>query len=90
MHTALSEADTRLASFLASSRPDYLFLLSHSAQYAVRGEFAQGSATPVNLSLLSLFKHPLRPNLQLGLTIREAAALEASFRTNTELLSHSM
>ena len=54
------------------------------------GEFAQGSAAAVNPLLLSLFECPLRPSLQLGLTIQEAAALEASFRAHLESLSHSM
>ena len=83
---ALADADTQLA----SGRPDFSYLPSRSSLYAVRGEVAQGSAVPVNSSLLALFERPLRPNLQLGLTIREAAALEASFRANSESLSHSM
>ena len=90
VRTTLEETDSRLASFLASGRPDFAFLLSRSSQYAVRGEFAQGSAAAVNPSLLALFEHPLRPTLQLGLMIREAAALEASFRAHSESLSHSM
>ena len=44
----------------------------------------------MNPSLLSLFERPLRPSLQLGLTIRKAAALEASLRAHSESLSHSM
>ena len=79
VRSALEVTDTRLASFLASSRPDFAFLPSRSSQYAVRGEFAQDSAAAVNPSLLALFERLLRPTLQLGLTIREAAALEVSF-----------
>ena len=41
----------------------------------------------MNPSLLALLDRPLRHNFQLGLTICEAAALEASFRTNTVSLS---
>ena len=52
----------------------------------MRGEFAQGLAAAVNPSLLSLFECPLRPLLQLGLAIREATALEASFRAHSESL----
>ena len=91
MRAALADADTRLAAFLASGRrPDFSFLRSRLSQYAVRGDFAQGSAAPVNPSLLALFKRPLWPNLQLGLIIREAAALEISFRVNSESLFHSI
>ena len=90
VRSALEEADTRLASFLASGRPDFAPLSSWSSQHALRGEFAQGLAAAVNPSLLALFEHPLWPTLQLGLTIREAAALEASFRAHSESLSHSL
>ena len=88
--SALEETDTRLASFLASGHLDFAFLPSRSSQHAVRGEFAQGSTAAVNPSLLALFERPLRPTLQLSLTIREAAALEASFWAHSESLSHSM
>ena len=44
----------------------------------------------MNPSLLALFERPLQPMLLLGLTIREAVALEASFRAHSESLSHSM
>ena len=36
------------------------------------------------------FDCPLRPNLQLGITVCEAMALEASFRAQSEALSYSM
>ena len=90
VRVALADADSRLAAFLAAGRPDFSFLPSLSSQHAVWGDFAQGSAAPLNPSLLALFKRPLRPNLQLGLPIREAAALEASFHVNSESLSHSL
>ena len=45
---------------------------------------------PVNPSLLSMFERPLRPSLQLGLTVREAAVLESSCRSLSEALSHAM
>ena len=45
---------------------------------------------PVNESLLSQFERPLRPNLQLGITIRDAMALEASSRAQSEALSYAM
>ena len=83
VRTALADADSRLASFLGAGRPDYSFLPSCSSQYTVHGDFAQGLAVPVNPSLLALFERPLHPSLQLGLTIREAVALEASFRAHS-------
>ena len=61
VHMALAETDTRLAAFLASGRMDFAFLPSRSSQYAVRGEFAQGSAASVNPLLLAFFECPLRP-----------------------------
>ena len=61
-----------------------------SAQYSVSGDHAIGSAAPVNPSLLAMFEHPLRPSLHLGLTIREAALLEASSCVLSESLSHAM
>ena len=44
----------------------------------------------MNPSLLSMFERPLRPSLQLGLGVREAAALEASCRSHSKALSHSL
>ena len=75
---ALSEADSRLASLLASGRPESSLLPPRNAQYSVGGEASLGSAAPVNPSLLAVFEHPLRPSLHLSLTICEAALLEAS------------
>ena len=88
--TALSDADARLASFLSSGRADFSFLPARNSSYAVWGEFASGQAAPINTSLLSLFEKQLKPSYHVGLTVREAAALEASLRSQSEALSHSM
>ena len=88
--SALADADSHLASFVASGRGDYLFLLSRSSTYAVHEDFAFGGVTSVNPSLLSLFEWHLKPTHHVGLTIREAAALEASLWSQCEALSHSM
>ena len=90
IHSALADADSCLASFVASGCGDYLFLPSRSSTYAVHGDFAFGGAAPVNSSLLSLFERHLKPTHHVGLNIREAAALEASLRSQSEALSHSM
>ena len=90
IRTALSEADSRLASFVASGRGDYLFLPSRSLTYAVHGDFALGGVVLVNPSLLSLFERCLKPSNHVGLSIREAAAFKASLRSQSEVLSHSM
>ena len=66
-------------------------LVTPSIPSAVRLRWALlGSAAPVNHSLLAMFERPLRPSLRLGLTIREAALLEASFQALSESLSHAM
>ena len=49
---SLSEADARLASLLASGRPDSSLLPQSMSQYSVLGDFASSSAVPVNPSLL--------------------------------------
>ena len=90
VHTTHTDTDSCLASFRASGKSSFFFLPSRSPFYAVRGEFAQGCASQINPSLLSLFVCQLRPNLQLGLSIREAAALESSFCAHSESLSHLM
>ena len=90
VRSALSEADTRLASVLASGRSELSLLPPRSAQYAVSGEHALGSAVSVNPSLLAMFERPLRSSLHLGLNVREAAVLEASSRSLSESLSHAM
>ena len=69
VRTALSEADARLASLLASSRPDSSLLPQRMSRYAVHGDFASSSAVPVNPSLLSMFERSLRPSLQLGISL---------------------
>ena len=49
--SALSEADSCLASFVASARGGFLFLLSRSPVYAVHGDFALGgcgSGSPIS------------------------------------------
>ena len=61
-----------------------------NVQYSVGGEASLGSAAPVNPSLLAMFERPLRPSLHLGLTIREAAVLEASSRALSESFLHAM
>ena len=90
IRSALADADSRLACFVASVRGDYLFLPSRSSTYAVHGDFAFSGASPANPSLLSLFERRLKPTHHVGLTIREAAVLEASLRSQSEDLSHSM
>ena len=90
IRSTLADVDSRLASFVASGCGDYLFLLTRFSTYAVHGDFAIGGATPVNSSLLSLFEWRLKPTHHVVLTIREAAALEASLRSQSEALSHSM
>ena len=86
VRTSLSEGDARLASLLASGRPDSSLLPQRLSQYAVHGDFASSAAVPVNPSLLSMFGHSLRPSLQL----REAGLMESSSRFHYEALSHSM
>ena len=89
MRTSLSEADARLASLLASGHPDSSLLAQRMSQYAVHGDFAS-SAVPVNPSLLSMFERSLRPSLQLGISLREAALMESSSWFHSEALSHSL
>ena len=88
--SALSEADSRLASFVASGRGDFLLLPSRFPVYAVHGDFALGGAAPVNPSLLSLLDRKLKPSHHLSLSIREAAAFEGSLHSHSEASSHSM
>ena len=90
IRSALFQADSRLANFVASGRGDFLFLPSHSPVYAVHGEFALGGAAPVNPSLLSLFERRLKPLNHVGLSIRKDAAFEALLHSQSEALSHSM
>ena len=90
LRTSLSEADARLASLLASGRPDSSLLPQRLSQYAVHGDFVSSAAVPVNPSLLSMFERSLRPSLQLGISLREAVLMESSSRFHSEALSHSM
>ena len=90
VHQSLTEADSHMAAFLATSRWDSSFLPSHHLSYVVRGEHSGATAVPVNESLLAHFDRPLRPNLLVGLSVRDAMALEASFRGQSETLSYAL
>ena len=90
VRSTLSEAYSRIASLLTSGRPESSLLPPRNAQYSVGGEASLGSAASFNPSLLAMFKRSLRPSLHLGLTVREAALLEASSRALSESLSHAM
>ena len=90
VRTALAEADSRLASLLASGRADSSILPQRVTQYVVYGEFAAGAVVPVNPSLLSMFERSLRPSLQLGISLCGAALLESSSRFHSEALTHSL
>ena len=90
VRTALVDADSRVAALLAFGCPERLLLPQRLASYAVRGDCSLGRAVPVNESLLSHFERPLRSNLQMGITVRDAMALEASCRAQSEALSYSM
>ena len=78
VRSSLSEADSRLDSLLASGRPASSILPQRLSQYAVHGDFSSSTAVPVNPSLLSMFERPLRPSLQLGLSLREAFLMESA------------
>ena len=80
----------RIVAWLPSCLLAILILPKRIASYAVKGDCALGRAVPVNESLLSHFERPLRPTLQLGVTVRNAMALEASCRAQSEALSYSM
>ena len=49
-----------------------------------------GGAAPVNSSLLSLFERCLKPSNHVDISVREAAAFEASLCSQSEALSHLM
>ena len=82
---ALIDADSCLA-----RRSNRVFLPARHSTYAVRGPHAANRAVPVNESLLSHFERPLRPFLQVGLTVRDLMPLEHSFRAQSESLSYAM
>ena len=90
VRTSLIEADSRVASILSSGCPECMVLPQRLTSYAVKGDCALGRAVPINESLLSHFERPLRPNLQLGITVRDAMALEASCHAQSEALSYAM
>ena len=88
--TALKDVDSRVAALLASGRSGRLLLPQLLASYEVRGDCSLGRGVPVNESLLSHFERPLHTNLLMGVTVRDAMALEASCRAQSEALSYSM
>ena len=87
---ALFESFAPATPILSSGRPERVVLPQRLASYAVKGDCALGRVVPINESLLSHFERPLRTNLQLGITVRDAMALEASFRAQSEALSYAM
>ena len=87
---ALVDADSRMTSWLATGRSDRLFIPPRHTAYAVLCPHSSGRAVPVNESLLAHYDKPLRPSLQVGLTVRDLMALESSFRAQSESLSYAM
>ena len=79
VRTALEDADSRVAALLASGRSERLLLPQRLASYAVWGDYSLGRAVPVNESLLSHFERPLRTNLQMGVTVRDAISQRLSY-----------
>ena len=86
VRTVLMDADTRIAFWLAPGSSDRGFIPRYHISYAVRGPHASGKAVSVNESLLAHFDKTLRPSLLVGLSVRDAMALEASFRAQSEVL----
>ena len=76
--------------FFSSGHADFFFLPLHNSSCAVKDDFASGQAVLVNPSLLSRFEKQLKPSYHVGLTVREAAALESSLQGQSEAMSHSM
>ena len=74
---------------LAAVRSVFLSTFSYSGVCSSWG-FSQGRAPPFPPCLLSLFVQALRPSLQLGISLQEAASLESSFLAHSEALSLSM
>ena len=87
---ALVDADSCLAVWIAAGCSGRAFLPSRHSTYAVRGPHAADRAVPVNESLLSHYDRPLRPSLQVGLTVCDLMSLEHSFRAQSESLSYVM
>ena len=90
VRTLLIDADSRMASWLATGRSDRLFFPPRHNTYAVRGPHAGGRAVPVNESLLAHYDKQLRPSLQVGLQVHDLMALESSFCVQSESLSYAM
>ena len=80
VHTALVDANSRLAAWLATGRSDCSFIPPRHTAYAVCGPHSSCRAVPVNESLLAHYPKPLRHSLQVGLSVSNLMALENSFR----------
>ena len=65
-------------------------LLPSRSSFHLCCSWPAGRAVPVNDSLLSHYDRPLRPSLQVGLTVRDLMSLETSFRAQSESLSYAM
>ena len=90
VRTALQDTDARLASVFANNR-SLLSLLPHrSSTYAVHGDFAGVGALPPNPQLSAMFDRPIKPQLQLGISVRDSVAMGGSLRSAVETMSHSM
>ena len=87
---SLTDADARMAAFLSSGSSDRVFLPSRHLSYEVRGDHVGAKAVPANESLLAHSECPLRPNLLVGLSVRDAMALESSFRSQSETFSYAL
>ena len=85
---ALTSADSHMAVFLATGRSECSFFL---VTFRMRcGVNTGAKAVPINESLLVHFDRPLRPNLLVGLSVRDAMVLEASYCGQSEAHSYAL
>ena len=90
MHASLTDADARLASFVASGRQDSHFLLPRRIIYVISDDHELSSFSPVTDSVLFHLVRSPGLNRLVGVSLREAQILGASFRSQSESLSHTL
>ena len=90
VHKALEDAYSKLLAHVGSKRSDSSLIPPHSDFYSVYQNPSEGKALPLDKSLESQFDKLPTPARLVGVNLRESEILEATFRSQSETLSHSM
>ena len=90
VQTALSDADERLAKNVNSRKLTRSLLPRRKVLYFPSGLPVKGKAVPVNQLLASLLRKNIPSHWDVVMSVSDMEALEGTFRSQIEVVSHGM